>query len=74
MILCSQVLVVCLVILDAIFVLAELLIDLSVIKLEHGHVAPQVRRTAPSDSTPSKQDLSLYRVCDVTGFTVNNYT
>ncbi|XP_040904661.1 voltage-gated hydrogen channel 1 [Toxotes jaculatrix] len=37
-----QVLVVCLVILDAIFVLAELLIDLSVIKLEHGHLAPEV--------------------------------
>uniref|UniRef100_A0A1A8FA62 Voltage-gated hydrogen channel 1 n=2 Tax=Nothobranchius korthausae TaxID=1143690 RepID=A0A1A8FA62_9TELE len=37
-----QVLVVCLVILDAFFVLAELLIDLSVVKLEHGHVAPQV--------------------------------
>ncbi|XP_034036770.1 voltage-gated hydrogen channel 1 [Thalassophryne amazonica] len=37
-----QVAVVCLVILDAIFVLAELLIDLSVIQLEHGHIAPQV--------------------------------
>ncbi|TKS71991.1 Voltage-gated hydrogen channel 1 Hydrogen voltage-gated channel 1 [Collichthys lucidus] len=37
-----QVVVVCLVILDAIFVLAELLIDLSVIKLEHGHIAPEV--------------------------------
>lgn len=37
-----QVLVVCLVILDAIFVLAELLIDLAVIKLEHGHIAPEV--------------------------------
>ncbi|XP_071398033.1 voltage-gated hydrogen channel 1-like [Centroberyx affinis] len=37
-----QVLVVCLVILDAFFVLAELLIDLSIIKLEHGHLAPQV--------------------------------
>ncbi|KAI3352167.1 hypothetical protein L3Q82_020978 [Scortum barcoo] len=37
-----QVVVVCLVILDAIFVLAELLIDLSVIKVEHGHVAPEV--------------------------------
>lgn len=37
-----QVLVVCLVILDAIFVLAELLIDLSVIELEHGHLAPEV--------------------------------
>ncbi|XP_056295555.1 voltage-gated hydrogen channel 1 isoform X2 [Pseudoliparis swirei] len=37
-----QVLVVCLVILDAIFVLAELLIDLSVIQLEHGHLAPEV--------------------------------
>lgn len=34
-----QVLVVCLVILDAIFVLAELLIDLAVIKTEHGHAA-----------------------------------
>lgn len=39
--LCLQVLVVCLVILDAIFVLAELLIDLAVIKLEHGHIAPE---------------------------------
>ncbi|XP_057705518.1 voltage-gated hydrogen channel 1 isoform X3 [Corythoichthys intestinalis] len=37
-----QVTVVCLVILDAIFVLAELLIDLSIIKLEHGHLAPEV--------------------------------
>ncbi|KAM9850362.1 voltage-gated hydrogen channel 1 [Aulostomus maculatus] len=37
-----QVLVVCLVILDASFVLAELLIDLSVIQLEHGHIAPEV--------------------------------
>lgn len=37
-----QVVVVCLVILDAIFVLAELLIDLSIIKLEHGHVLPEV--------------------------------
>lgn len=37
-----QVVVVCLVVLDAIFVLAELLIDLSVIKLEHGHLAPEV--------------------------------
>ncbi|KAM7388904.1 hypothetical protein PAMP_022908 [Pampus punctatissimus] len=37
-----QVVVVCLVILDAFFVLAELLIDLSVIKLEHGHLAPEV--------------------------------
>lgn len=43
LLICFQVLVVCLVILDAIFVLAELLIDLSVIKLEHGHIAPQVR-------------------------------
>ncbi|KAM8732952.1 voltage-gated hydrogen channel 1 isoform 1-T2 [Acanthopagrus schlegelii] len=37
-----QVLVVCLVVLDAIFVLAELLIDLSVIKLAHGHIVPEV--------------------------------
>ncbi|KAJ3601948.1 hypothetical protein NHX12_029709 [Muraenolepis orangiensis] len=37
-----QVVVVCLVILDAIFVLGEVLIDLSIIKLEHGHIAPQV--------------------------------
>ncbi|XP_028272200.1 voltage-gated hydrogen channel 1 [Parambassis ranga] len=37
-----QVVVVCLVILDAIFVLAELLIDLSVIQLEHGHLAPEI--------------------------------
>ncbi|XP_059202547.1 voltage-gated hydrogen channel 1 [Centropristis striata] len=37
-----QILVVCLVILDAIFVLAELLIDLSVIELDHGHLAPEI--------------------------------
>ncbi|XP_034546074.1 voltage-gated hydrogen channel 1 [Notolabrus celidotus] len=37
-----QVVVVCLIILDAFFVLAELLIDLSVIKLEHGHIAPEI--------------------------------
>ncbi|KAM9741120.1 voltage-gated hydrogen channel 1 isoform 2-T2 [Menidia menidia] len=37
-----QVVVVFLVILDAFFVLAELLIDLSVIKLEHGHLAPEI--------------------------------
>ncbi|XP_075995890.1 voltage-gated hydrogen channel 1 isoform X2 [Genypterus blacodes] len=37
-----QVLVVCLVVLDAMFVLAELLIDLSVIQLQHGHIVPQV--------------------------------
>lgn len=37
-----QVLVVCLVLMDAIFVLAELLIDLSVVRLEHGHIAPEV--------------------------------
>ncbi|XP_049596449.1 voltage-gated hydrogen channel 1 isoform X2 [Syngnathus scovelli] len=37
-----QILVVCLVVLDAIFVLAELLIDLTIIQLEHGHVAPEV--------------------------------
>ncbi|KAF3837763.1 hypothetical protein F7725_009531 [Dissostichus mawsoni] len=37
-----QVVVVCLVILDAIFVLAELLIELSVIKLEHDHLVPEV--------------------------------
>ncbi|KAJ7999777.1 hypothetical protein DPEC_G00197950 [Dallia pectoralis] len=37
-----QIAVVCLVILDAIFVLGELLIDLSIIKLEHGHIAPQI--------------------------------
>ncbi|XP_072252389.1 voltage-gated hydrogen channel 1 [Leuresthes tenuis] len=37
-----QVVVVCLVILDAFFVLAELLIDLSVIKLEHDHIAPEI--------------------------------
>lgn len=36
--------VVGLVILDAFFVLAELLIDLSVIQLEHGHLAPEVRQ------------------------------
>ncbi|KAM9834827.1 voltage-gated hydrogen channel 1 isoform X1 [Syngnathus typhle] len=37
-----QILVVCLVVLDAIFVLAELLIDLTIIQLEHGHVASEV--------------------------------
>lgn len=37
-----QVAVVCLVILDAIFVLAELLIDLAIIELEHGNIAPEV--------------------------------
>ncbi|CAF91510.1 unnamed protein product, partial [Tetraodon nigroviridis] len=37
-----QILVVCLVILDAIFVLVELLLDLSIIKLDHGSVAPEV--------------------------------
>ncbi|XP_024283382.1 voltage-gated hydrogen channel 1 [Oncorhynchus tshawytscha] len=37
-----QIVVVCLVILDAIFVLVELLIDISIINLEHGHIAPQV--------------------------------
>ncbi|XP_061757558.1 voltage-gated hydrogen channel 1 isoform X1 [Nerophis ophidion] len=37
-----QVLVVCLVVLDAIFVLAELLIDLSIIQLQHGHIATEV--------------------------------
>lgn len=30
-------------ILDAIFVLVELLLDLSIIKLDHGNVAPEVR-------------------------------
>ncbi|XP_020515171.2 voltage-gated hydrogen channel 1 [Labrus bergylta] len=37
-----QVVVVLLIILDAFFVLAELLIDLSVIKLDHGHIVPEV--------------------------------
>lgn len=38
-----------LVVLDAFFVLAELLIDLSVIKLEHNHILPEVRpRHRPS--------------------------
>ncbi|TNM99029.1 hypothetical protein fugu_013593 [Takifugu bimaculatus] len=37
-----QVLVVCLVILDAIFVLVELLLDLSIIKLDHDNVIPEV--------------------------------
>ncbi|XP_042349797.1 voltage-gated hydrogen channel 1 [Plectropomus leopardus] len=37
-----QVLVVCLVVLDAIFVLAEVLIDLSIINVKHGHIAPEV--------------------------------
>lgn len=38
-----QVVVVFLVVLDAFFVLAELLIDLTVIKLEHNHIIPEVR-------------------------------
>ncbi|KAM9522844.1 voltage-gated hydrogen channel 1-like isoform 1-T3 [Salvelinus alpinus] len=37
-----QIVVVCLVVLDAIFVLVELLFDLTIINLEHGHIAPQV--------------------------------
>lgn len=37
-----QIAVVCFVILDAFFVLAELLIDLSIIQLEHGHLAPHI--------------------------------
>ncbi|CAL8340862.1 unnamed protein product [Lota lota] len=37
-----QVVVVCLVVLDAMFVLGEVLIDLAIIKLEHGHIAPEV--------------------------------
>lgn len=40
-------------ILDAVFVLAELLIDLSVIQLEHGHVAPEVRRRCSGRARPS---------------------
>lgn len=46
-----------LVILDAIFVLAELLIDLSIIRLEHGHIAPQVRQGLLF----SAQEISLYK-------------
>ncbi|KAM9455925.1 voltage-gated hydrogen channel 1 isoform 1-T3 [Clarias gariepinus] len=37
-----QVTVVCLVILDALFVLCELLLDLSIIKADEHHIAPQV--------------------------------
>ncbi|XP_066507356.1 voltage-gated hydrogen channel 1 [Hoplias malabaricus] len=37
-----QIAVVCLVILDALFVLCELLIDLSIIKADEHHIAPQV--------------------------------
>ncbi|KTF83102.1 hypothetical protein cypCar_00019998 [Cyprinus carpio] len=37
-----QILVVCLVVLDAIFVLCELLIDLSIIQADHHGIAPQV--------------------------------
>ncbi|XP_016413069.1 voltage-gated hydrogen channel 1 isoform X1 [Sinocyclocheilus rhinocerous] len=37
-----QIVVVCLVILDAIFVLCELLIDLSIIQADHHRIAPQV--------------------------------
>lgn len=52
-----QVLVVCLVILDAFFVLAELLIDLSIIKLEHGHIAPEVSLTLSKRSAHVTEDL-----------------
>lgn len=37
-----QIVVVCLVVLDAIFVLVELLLDLSIIKLDHDNVIPEV--------------------------------
>ncbi|KAI2660019.1 voltage-gated hydrogen channel 1 [Labeo rohita] len=37
-----QIVVVCLVVLDAIFVLCELLIDLSIIQADHHRIAPQV--------------------------------
>ncbi|XP_061115549.1 voltage-gated hydrogen channel 1-like [Conger conger] len=37
-----QIFVVCLVILDVLFVLCELLMDLSIIKSDEGHIAPQV--------------------------------
>lgn len=37
-----QIVVVCLVVLDAIFVLCELLIDLSIIEADHHRIAPQV--------------------------------
>ena len=37
-----QIAVVCMVILDAVFVLCELLLDLSIIKADHGKIAPQV--------------------------------
>ena len=40
---CLQVVVVCLVVLDAIFVMGEVLIDLAIIKLEEHHVLPEVR-------------------------------
>ena len=33
----------CLVVLDAIFVMGEVLIDLAIIKLEHDHILPEVR-------------------------------
>lgn len=54
---------VCLVILDAIFVLAELLIDLSVIKLEHDHIAPEVRDRLVHISVSNK-DLCVKPVSD----------
>ncbi|KAG5272806.1 hypothetical protein AALO_G00169500 [Alosa alosa] len=37
-----QIVVVCMVILDAVFVLCELLMDLSIIQADAGHIAPQV--------------------------------
>ena len=40
---CLQVVVVCLVVLDAIFVMGEVLIDLAIIKLKHDHILPEVR-------------------------------
>lgn len=45
-----------LVVLDAFFVLAELLIDLSVFKLEHNHILPEVR---PRHRPSSPSSLSL---------------
>lgn len=56
---CFQVMVVCLVVLDAIFVLAELLIDLAIIKLEHGHLAPEVRGFCPLLSNFPVTDTTL---------------
>lgn len=55
-----QVAVVFLVVLDAFFVLAELLIDLSVIKLEHNHILPEVRPRPSSSSSCLSFSFSLW--------------